>query len=120
MVKKNDESKSKSSHITGSSRFPPSLSVLSFGLGLKSLDQDWEKLGEESLLLCIKNGQLRWIGHLIKKPPRSLLLKVLWHDPLEGDLRANPKLAERIVFKRRLETPRVEACLTRRSVRLKT
>ncbi|KAK3519557.1 hypothetical protein QTP86_003108 [Hemibagrus guttatus] len=51
----------------------------------------WEELGAEPLLLHIKRGQLRWLGHLFWMPPGRLLGEVFRACPTGKRPRGRPR-----------------------------
>ncbi|KAK3551056.1 hypothetical protein QTP70_011498 [Hemibagrus guttatus] len=50
-----------------------------------------EELGIELLLLHIERGQLRWLGHLFRMPPRRLPGEVFWACPTGKRPRGRPR-----------------------------
>lgn len=51
----------------------------------------WGELEVELLHLGIKMSQLRWVGYLIRMPPRHLPLEVFMARPTQSSLWAGPR-----------------------------
>ena len=50
-----------------------------------------ERLGVESLLLCVERSQLRWFGHLVRMPPGRLPREVFQACPAGRRPRGRPR-----------------------------
>ncbi|TWW77310.1 Proton-coupled folate transporter Heme carrier protein 1 PCFT/HCP1 [Takifugu flavidus] len=64
-----------------------------------------EELGVESLLLRVERGQMGWLGHLVRMPPGTSLVRCSGHVPPVRDPRETQDTLERLCLSTGLGTP---------------